>query len=358
MAQGKLSTDVCDSSGTVDVLAAPDIVDGTTLFIGARVLIPATAFSGGVDLVYGGSGIWVVETVGTGADGVWVRALDADTSDKVTAGTRVIVRRGAVHQATVWEALSYSTNVDDYVSEQPILGDPQFGPRFLRMPGPFESELFGAIYNLIIASIQNTAPPPENSTAEGFVGSSSLYAKSDHSHPVAISAAQGKLSADVCDASGTVDVLAAPDVVDGVPLFIGARILIPVGAYYAGADMVRGGAGIWVVESVGTGPDGIWVRALDADVSAKVTVGTRVIVLSGAVYGSTSWEVYAYRNEPDVPLAQPILGDPDYGPQFTAMPGPLVLGAAGLQARIAALETRLALLETALANAGLIDSSA
>jgi phage-related tail fiber protein len=80
--------------GTV-TSAAPNIVDGVTLVAGNRVLNK----SAGAGTL---GGIWVVQTVGTGANGVWARAADADVSAEVTAGMVVFVTEGAVNADTGW----------------------------------------------------------------------------------------------------------------------------------------------------------------------------------------------------------------------------------------------------------------
>jgi hypothetical protein len=69
---------------------APNTLDGVTLAAGNRLLLK--------DQTTGAQkGIWVISTLGTGANGVWDRATDFDTDSEVTSGAFTFVEEGTVN---------------------------------------------------------------------------------------------------------------------------------------------------------------------------------------------------------------------------------------------------------------------
>jgi len=85
----KNSCRVVTSSTVTLVGGAPNSVDGVSLNQYDRVLVRAQTS-------VAQNGIYFVTVVGTGANGTWVRALDADTSDKLTSGASVSISEGTV----------------------------------------------------------------------------------------------------------------------------------------------------------------------------------------------------------------------------------------------------------------------
>jgi hypothetical protein len=86
---------------------APSAIDGVNVAISDRILVKdATGTLGG---------IWVVVTVGTGANGVWARSADADSTVKVQPGMYTFVREGVVNADTGWvltnDTVTLSTTV-------------------------------------------------------------------------------------------------------------------------------------------------------------------------------------------------------------------------------------------------------
>ena len=67
--------------------AAPSTYDGVTLIAGDRVLVNAQTTSSQ-------NGIYIVQTLGTGANGTWIRSPDANQSAYVTAGMRTFIGEG------------------------------------------------------------------------------------------------------------------------------------------------------------------------------------------------------------------------------------------------------------------------
>lgn len=74
---------------------APSTVDGVALAAADRVLVTGQTTASQ-------NGIYVVQTLGTGANGTWVRATDADSSAELAAGANVIVQEGTGNADTWW----------------------------------------------------------------------------------------------------------------------------------------------------------------------------------------------------------------------------------------------------------------
>lgn len=83
------------TSGRGQLTGMPNALDGVSLAANDRVLLK--------DVVTGAAfGIWVVSTLGTGANGVWDRAADFDADAEVTAGAFTFVEQGTVNDNTGW----------------------------------------------------------------------------------------------------------------------------------------------------------------------------------------------------------------------------------------------------------------
>lgn len=78
------------TSGRGQITAAPNTLDGVNLAANDRILLKDQ--STGAQ-----NGIWVVTTLGTGANGVWDRATDFDTDAEVTAGAFTFVEEGTTN---------------------------------------------------------------------------------------------------------------------------------------------------------------------------------------------------------------------------------------------------------------------
>lgn len=74
--------------------SAPNTVDGVTLALNDRVLVRAQ--TAGAE-----NGIYRVATLGTGANGTWTRATDADSASELDGAT-VYVEGGTTYADTVW----------------------------------------------------------------------------------------------------------------------------------------------------------------------------------------------------------------------------------------------------------------
>lgn len=83
---------------------APDEVDGVALFGGARVLL-----AGQDDAKENGP--YKVRTLGSGSDGTWTRARDANTNDKLRPNSSVWVKEGDDFADTQWVITSDSVQL-------------------------------------------------------------------------------------------------------------------------------------------------------------------------------------------------------------------------------------------------------
>jgi hypothetical protein len=74
----------------------------------------------------------------------------------------------------------------------------------------------------------------------------------------------------------------APNATDGVTLAAQDRVIVRF-------QSTPAQNGIYTVQTVGTGANGVWVRASDADVAAELEGGVLVAVDEGTLYGNTVW---------------------------------------------------------------------
>jgi hypothetical protein len=77
------------------ITAAPNTLDGVTLAANDRILLKNQTTGAQ-------NGIWVVSTLGTGANGVWDRATDFDADAEVTAGAFAFVEEGTTNGDSGW----------------------------------------------------------------------------------------------------------------------------------------------------------------------------------------------------------------------------------------------------------------
>ena len=75
--------------------SAPSTLDGVSLSVGDRILVKDQTTAAQ-------NGIYTVTTVGTGANGVWTRATDADSSAELQGGVVVSVDEGTTLNNTMW----------------------------------------------------------------------------------------------------------------------------------------------------------------------------------------------------------------------------------------------------------------
>ena len=76
----------------------------------------------------------------------------------------------------------------------------------------------------------------------------------------------------------------APNSVDSVNLSAGNRILV-IGQTNKSQN------GIYIVQTLGTGSNGTWVRSRDTDVTGEIEAGMIVMVTEGTVYKDTQWKL-------------------------------------------------------------------
>jgi len=75
---------------------APAAVDGVNLVVNDRILVNGQNTGSQ-------NGIYQVQTVGTGANGTWIRSTDTNATGELEAGTIVMVTEGTVYKDTQWK---------------------------------------------------------------------------------------------------------------------------------------------------------------------------------------------------------------------------------------------------------------
>jgi hypothetical protein len=93
-------TDITLSGG------APAEVDGVSLSTGNRVLVAGQSTGSQ-------NGLYVVETVGAGSNGTWVRSTDGNADGEIEAGMIVMVTEGTVYKDTQWKLITNDPIVID-----------------------------------------------------------------------------------------------------------------------------------------------------------------------------------------------------------------------------------------------------
>ena len=86
------------TTGNIANLAggAPNVSDGVSLNVGDRVFVPFQTTGSQ-------NGLYVVTTLGTGSNGTWTRATDADGVGELFAGMLVVVSEGSAYADSIWE---------------------------------------------------------------------------------------------------------------------------------------------------------------------------------------------------------------------------------------------------------------
>lgn len=83
------------TSARGQITAAPNTLDGVSLTANDRILLKDQSTAAQ-------NGLWIVTTLGTGANGVWDRTTDADADAEVTSGLFVFVSEGTVNSDSGW----------------------------------------------------------------------------------------------------------------------------------------------------------------------------------------------------------------------------------------------------------------
>ena len=78
---------------------APNNVDGVNLSVNDRVLVTGQT-------TQTQNGVYVVVTLGTGANGTWTRSGDTDVTGELLAGTIIMVTEGVIYADTQWKLIT------------------------------------------------------------------------------------------------------------------------------------------------------------------------------------------------------------------------------------------------------------
>jgi hypothetical protein len=83
----------------INLTSAPTTLDGVSLSTGNRILVSGQNTSSE-------NGIYKITTLGTGANGVWTRALDADETSEIRTGLIIYVSEGTTYKDTQWKLIT------------------------------------------------------------------------------------------------------------------------------------------------------------------------------------------------------------------------------------------------------------
>lgn len=118
---------------------APNTVDGISLAVNNRILVKDQSTGSQ-------NGIYVVATVGTGANGTWARALDADAAGELTAGSLVSVEEGISQADSLWmlttdEQITIGATALVFIRKDAVSGDVNAKPEVRQtvLSGPLDS---------------------------------------------------------------------------------------------------------------------------------------------------------------------------------------------------------------------------
>ena len=297
------------TTANIAVLAggAPSTVDGVTLSVGDRVLVKDQTASAE-------NGIYVVDTVGTGSNGSWSRSLDMDdvVEDEIVAGLSTYIQEGTLGAKNTFTLTTTGTIVlgttgllfEDLFNATGSIGGStgSLNEAILVADGVGGSTLKATTVTidpsgnvLSLASLgliqQALGPTVTAGTGAFWVRDDLLPA------PVFTEGDSGTeyhlLNFNPvkrpCRVATTGDIpntaTGAPDVVDGVSLAVGDRILV----WQQNGVAADPENGIYTVTSVGTGADGVWTRADDWDDGTKdhLAAGNEVYIQEGNTHGRT-----------------------------------------------------------------------
>ena len=223
---------------------APLVVDGVTLLLGDRVLVKNQTTASQ-------NGIYTVSVLGTGADGTWVRATDADTAIEM-AGVTAVVQRGTAQGGQFWHTNFIGTLNSTAMNWFQVIDSSQTA-----------SETVAGISEIATQAETNTGTDDLRS-----VTPLKLQTKLLGYQPVAAA-----VLAPVRVATLSNITLSGLQTVDGVALAAGDRVLVR-------GQTTGSQNGIYVVVTPGA-----WTRATDADTAAEVQRGVRV---STSIEGATN----------------------------------------------------------------------
>jgi hypothetical protein len=95
----KQSTRVVTVANVTLAGGAPNQVDGVNLSLNDRILVAGQTTGSQ-------NGLYLVDTVGSGSNGTWVRTSDGNETGEIEAGMIVMVTEGTVHADTQWKLIT------------------------------------------------------------------------------------------------------------------------------------------------------------------------------------------------------------------------------------------------------------
>ncbi len=285
--------------------AAPSVVDGVTLALNDRVLVK----DGGNGSLAEQNGIYTVQTLGTGANGTWVRSADADTSDKLQCGARVWVIGGTANGSSLWELQTFTQSQIPIDAGQPIgwvkllnyadktkldaiaTGAAAVGSTAatqITVATAGAGAATTAARSDHVHSVSTGSPVALAIGGAAADGVATSLARSDHAHAMPAAAAPVVLAIGGANAAGSAATLARSDHAHGMP----ALVSTSVDGFMSAGDKVRldgmatGAAAVLSVTPLqvdgSSGNGGAAVTASRSDHRHQVTTGTPVALAMGA----------------------------------------------------------------------------
>jgi hypothetical protein len=156
---------------------APNTLDGVSLALGDRILVKNQSTASQ-------NGIYYVTTLGTGANGTWTRALDADSSDEVKSGMWCYVSEGTAGGASMWVL----TTANPITVGSTNLTFSRYGTPFatpaiaLGTTAAAGSAASVVRSDATIAAFDATAPVTQAFDDAAAAGSAAVAARRDHRH--------------------------------------------------------------------------------------------------------------------------------------------------------------------------------
>jgi hypothetical protein len=95
--------DSCRAATTTNIAnlsgGAPNVIDGVNLNKRDRILVKNQT-------TRSQNGIYYIQTLGSGSNGVWIRSADFNADNKISAGMQVAVEEGLLNKDTVWQLIT------------------------------------------------------------------------------------------------------------------------------------------------------------------------------------------------------------------------------------------------------------
>jgi len=347
---------VATQSNVADLAAgAPDTVDGQALTVGMRILVKEQ--TAGAE-----NGIYIVDTVGTGANGTWSRADDWSDGieDRLAFGVTTIIVQGTISQGTLYTLVTAGAIVvgTTSISFESVLlfGGSSMGTTdntLLRSKGTEggsvqgsgvlldDNENFTGVLSVQMGEASALALTPAAGAGAFWVKDDAPTtpqftddAGTDHQLAYAADVTTVTTYKDPCRVATDTNITlagGAPDTVGGVTLVANDRVLVP--------NQTSGSQnGIYYVSTLGTGANGTWTR--DEDFNDVATDNIQAGVISYVQEGDHARARYTLITTGTIVLDTTVLEFIEEAPIMRSdAAGTDVLGSSGSPQTLAVADT-------------------